>query len=78
MRKEAMKKDDSVVAGGAIWHIAYHSLKQSNIPPDILCPCWSNNGWMKQSSLDPTVNIQVVQIVQSNFVPRPPTIMNSY
>ena len=55
-----MKNDDNAVAGGTIWQIAYHSFKQSNIPPDIWCPCWSNNGWMKQGNPDPAVSDQVV------------------
>ena len=36
--EEAVKNGDNVVIGGTFWHIAYHSLKLSNIPPDIWCP----------------------------------------
>ena len=57
-----MKNDNDVIAGGIIWHVAYHPFQYLDMPTDIWCPHRSDNGWMQKSDLDPAMNYQIIVV----------------
>ena len=58
-----MKYNNNTIAGGANWHLAYHPFEYLDIPQDIQCPWWKDNGWMQQGGLGPAKNSPIVCVV---------------
>ena len=57
-----MQNEYSVIARGAIWHVAYYTIEDSDLPPYVCCPHQSAYGGIQKGGPDPVMNYQIIMV----------------